>query len=223
MNGKPLTGKEISQITALRESGHSLPEIMRITKRGSSTVFKYIQSIKVLPEYADVLRVKQGGSKKRAEIAWGNASMRASEMVPLYLTPEQKLFLLLGIYWGEGNKREINMINSDPGMIKTFISCLETWGIEKKQIKVGLRLHTDVDKKRALAFWSELLDIDPEEIKRVETIIGKKTGKLRYGMCRVRVAKSAPYFKLVMSLIETIKERFNAAVVQRIEQGTPKP
>ena len=90
-------------------------------------------------------------------------------------------------------------------------------------MKFGLRLHNGIDMEEAVNFWSKFLDISPNEIKHLERIDGKKKGKLKYGMCRIRVAKSAPYFKLLISLINSIKEHFHAAVVQRIEQGTPKP
>ncbi len=53
------------------------------------------------------------------------------------------------------------------------------------------------------------------------------------GFCRIihqwekvellkRSMNGARYFKLIMSMIHLIREQFNAAVVQRIEQETPK-
>lgn len=224
MNGVPITQKEVQTIRHLRQTGHSLPEIMRMVKRGSSTVSKYIQDVQILPEFVDILKVKQGGSKKRAEIAWNNAELRASELIPRFLTFDQQLFLLIGIYWGEGNKKDLNLINSDPGIIKIFIKCMLNWGVQMEQFKIGLRLHDNADRSAAISFWAGFLGISRESIKGVEIIKrGDKVGKLKYGMCRVRVAKSAPYFKLLMSLIAQVKYNYNAAVVQRIEQGTPKP
>ena len=114
-------------------------------------------------------------------------------------------------------------MNSDPGLIKVFVGCLYEIGVPKDNIKINLRLHDDIDRNKAIIFWAKLLSIEPARIGKIEVIQGKKTGKLKYGMCRVRVAKSATYFKLIMSLISIIKTRFDAAVVQRIEQGTPKP
>ncbi len=139
------------------------------------------------------------------------------------MSREQRLLLLLGIYWGEGNKRELNLINSDPALIKTFLSCLYDMGMKKEELRITLRLYDGIDKEKSRRFWAKLLSIRIKDIRNINTIQGNKIGKLKYGMCRVRVAKSAPYFKLIMSLLSEIKERFNAAVVQRIEQGTPKP
>ncbi len=223
MRGKPITKKEISKIIRLRKTGHSLPEIVRALQRGSSTVFKYTKDVEIPSPYLSQLKIKRGGSRKRANKAWGEARLQADKRMSRSLSADQRLYLLVGLYWGEGNKTELNLINSDPGLIKTFISCLSDLGIRKDQIKIGLRIHDDIRAADAIDFWSHLLSINASAIRSIEIIKGKKTAKLRYGMCRVRVAKSAPYFKLLISLINKVKDSFNAAVVQRIEQGTPKP
>lgn len=223
MRGKPVTSEEIARIVRLRKTGHSLPEIRKILGRGSSTVFKYITGVKILPEYISELKLKQGGSRRRADQAWNKASIQARDILSSPLSKEERLCLLLGLYWGEGNKKELNLINSDPALIKVFIACLRDIGIRKSQIKIGLRLHDDIDRKAAVRFWSNFLSIEESRISGIEVIRGNKTGKLKYGICRVRVTKGSQYFKLLMSLIFRVKSSFNAAVVQRIEQGTPKP
>ena len=223
MNGIPLTHQEIIKMKSLRETGHSLPEIKVITKRGYGTIYRYIKDVAVLPQYFQEYDIKQGGSRKRANKAWNDSVIQACTMIHTPLSFEQKLCLLSGIYWGEGNKHELNLINSDPNLIKVFVSCLYDIGITKKQLKINLRLYDDIDKKCAILFWSRLLDIRTSDIGNIEIIHGKKKGKLKFGMCRVRVEKSAPHFKLIQSLIERVKSNFNAAVVQRIERGTPKP
>lgn len=210
-------------MVSLRETGHSLPEIKEITGRGHGTVFRYIKNVKVLPEFSTILRIKQGGSRKKADEAWRDASSDAQSLLGDGLSLEQKLCILACLYWGEGNKMDLNLMNSDPGLIKVFVGCLYEIGVPKDNIKINLRLHDDIDRNKAIIFWAKLLSIEPARIGKIEVIQGKKTGKLKYGMCRVRVAKSATYFKLIMSLISIIKTRFDAAVVQRIEQGTPKP
>ena len=223
MNGKPITKKEIDDIIFLRKTGHSLTEIRNITKRGNSSVFKHINGVQVLPEYASILRRKQGGTSNKANGEWRQSQIEARRILGGSISREQRLCILLALYWGEGNKRELSMINSDPGLIKVFIECLYDLGVPKEKIKINLRLYNTINKEYALEFWSNFLSIEKSMIQCNDIIQGNKIGKLKYGMCRVRVAKSAPYFKLLMSLISHVKEQFNAAVVQRIEQGTPKP
>ncbi|MFA6554004.1 MAG: hypothetical protein WCS89_00670 [Candidatus Paceibacterota bacterium] len=217
MNGIPITQSEIDSIISLRKTGHSLPEIRRITKRGSSTVFKYIKNVPIPSKYISILKTKQGGSKKRAKKAWDEADAKAQELIGNPLSLEQRLCLLIGIYWGEGTKKELNLINSDPQLIKVFVSCLQDIGIAKEQLKINLRLYNGISKREAILFWSNILDIKPERIGKIEIVHGQKIGKLKFGMCRIRVAKGAQYFKLLISLINEIKKKFNALVVQRIE------
>jgi hypothetical protein len=55
-------------------------------------------------------------------------------------------------------------------------------------------------------------------IKNINVIKGKKIGKLKYGMCRLRVKKVGRYFKLIISMIDLIKSGVqNVLVVQWIE------
>ncbi|MDE1940662.1 MAG: hypothetical protein KGI66_00915 [Patescibacteria group bacterium] len=222
MNGTRLTKEEIELMISLRKTGHSLPEIYELTRRGYGTVYRCTKDIRVLPEYSERLKCKQGGSKTRADLKWKESKQDADLMLGND-SFEMRLCILACLYWGEGNKRELSLINSDPGLIKVFVECLINIGVPKEMIKVNLRLHKDVNRKKSIEFWKDLLSVKKSVIGHIEIIRGKKKGKLKYGMCRIRVAKSAPYFKLILSSIEVIKERFNAAVVQWIEQGTPKP
>ena len=67
------------------------------------------------------------------------------------------LGLGLGLYWGEGNKKNKNSIrlgNTDPRLIKKFIEFLvEIFGIKKDKLRFGLQVFTDMSEKSALNFW----------------------------------------------------------------------
>ncbi len=215
-----ISEKEIKQIISLRRTGHSLPEIQKIVKRGNSTVFKYIQGVLVLPKYRQILKDKQGGSKEKSRKDWKAASKKAKDIFG-EVDSKTKLVILTCLYWGEGNKTELNLNNSDPALIKTFVQCLYGIGVKKSDLRITLRLFEDIKIEEAKLFWANLLDIKVNEILGINIIHGKKVGKLKYGMCRVRVTKGGPHFKLIMSMIDLIKSDFNAAVVQRIEQDTP--
>ncbi len=198
----------IDKIISLRETGHSLPEIRKITGKGSSTVFKYIQGVKVLSKYEDILRIKQGGSAGRAKKKWEEASVRARSLIGT-ITERDRLFILTCLYWGEGTKkRDLSLNNSDPVLIKTFVRCLNSIGVSKKDLRITLRIYEDIDRAAAINFWSRLLEIPKNKILGVNLMFGKKKGKLKYGMCRVRVTKGGSYFKLIMSMIDLIKSDF---------------
>ena len=129
--------------------------------------------------------------------------------------------ILACLYWGEGNKRELNLINGDPNLIKVFIMCLESLGVMKDQMKFTLRIFEDMNKEEAVRYWAKVINISKIKITNVNVLSRKKKEKLVNGMCRVRVTKGAPYFKLIMSMINLIKLELDAAVVQRIERGVP--
>lgn len=223
MAGVPLNPLEIQRIHFLRETGHSISEISQELRRSKTTIFHHIKNISVNAEFVDILRKKQGGSKRTAEKNWKIAHQKAKLLFKDTLSINHKLLLLASIYWGEGNKKELNLINSDPGLIKVFLECLYEIGVKSESVKISLRLYSDIDKNNAIEFWTSYLSLKKSQVYETEIIEGKKLGKLPYGMCRVRIAKSGQYFKLIMCLIEEIRVYFNAAVVQRIEQGTPKP
>lgn len=67
------------------------------------------------------------------------------------------LGLGLGLYWGEGNKKNKNSIrlgNTDPDIIKTFIEfLLKVFNIEKKKLRFGLQIFSDMLPGKVLKFW----------------------------------------------------------------------
>lgn len=223
MSKAAISKKEINEIIRLRQTGHSLPEIHKKVGRGYGTVYKYLKDVEILDEYKEMWKIKRGGSKAKAIERWRNMEREAASLVSFPFSGQDKLLILACLYWAEGNKRDLNLINSDPALIKVFISCLKYIGVKKADIKINVRIYEDINQKKAIAYWARIAGIDKGKILKVDVLKGKKVGKLKYGMCRVRVRKGGNHFKLIMSMIGLIKSAFNAAVVQRIERGTPKP
>lgn len=210
MNGKKVTREDIERIISLRQTGHSLPEIRRIVKRGNSTIFNYIKNVEILPRYQSILKAKQGGSTTRMIRERKNAEEKANTLIPL-LGKTEKLLIAACLYWGEGTKKDFNLSNTDPDLIKVFITCLEEMGITKKDLRVTVRVYEDLDKKRAISHWAKMVGIAPRQILNVNVLKGKKKGKLKYGMCRLRVTKGAPHLKLIHGIIQTIKTRLQTS------------
>ncbi len=206
MRGKPVTKKEIETIIHLRETGHSLTEIRKTTSRGNATVFRYIKDVKVLPEYKDLLKSKQGGSRARARRGWEGASKKVESIFP-ELSSQNKLLVLASLYWGEGTKRELNLINSDPDLLRVFVECLLELGVTREMLRITIRIYEDMSEKDSRKYWARVLGVTEKNIIGVNVLKGKKKGKLKYGMCRVRVTKGEQYFKLIMSMIELIKSK----------------
>ncbi len=217
----PLTKTEVKKIIKLRSLGHSVNEIQKITGKGKATISRYIQGVIVKPEYSQILKAKQGGSIYRADKKWGEANIEAAKYVS-QLTKRDKMLILACLYWGEGNKTEFSVINSDPYLIKTIFDCLLDLGVTKDEVKFSLRIYEDMDIQMVQKFWSKTLGVSVSKLTSYVSLKGHKLGRLKYGMCRLRIRKGERYFKLIMSMISLMRLQFNAAVVQWIEQGTPK-
>lgn len=206
MNRKKVTREDIEKMTLLRQTGHSFLEIKKTTGRGAGTVFKYTCKVAVLPRYQNILKAKQGGSAARALRERKNAEEKANALIPL-LGRTEKLLIAACLYWGEGTKKDFNLSNTDPDLVKTFVTCLEEMGITKKDLRVTVRIYEDLNRKHAVSHWAKVVGIAPKQILNVNILKGKKKGKLKYGMCRLRVTKGAPHLKLIHGIIQTIKTR----------------
>lgn len=74
----------------------------------------------------------------------------------------------LGLYWGEGNKKNKNAVrlgNTDPKLIKKWLEFLvKILGVRVHKIRCGLQIFNDMSKKDALIFWlKELKDFGVTE------------------------------------------------------------
>lgn len=204
MSKKALSLKEILQIKDLRKKGNTLSEIKILTGKSNGTICKYIKGVSVLKKYQEIWKEKRGGSKIKSKREWEEAKIKASDLIKKIGLLE-KMLILSCLYWGEGNKTELNLINSDPSMIRVVISCLKDLGVKDSEFKISLRLFEDINKKNAISYWSNTLSLPRGFIKNINVIQGKKIGKLKYGMCRLRVKKGGKYFKLIISMIDLIK------------------
>lgn len=196
----------ISKIIELRSKGNSISEISVCTGKSRSVVSKYIQGVGVLPQYKEILKRKQGGSKIRSEDSWLKSKENAKKIIK-ELRLRDKIFLLIGIYWGEGTKRELNIINSDPILLLAFLDTIKEIGVTKNRIRASVRLYDNINQCKAISYWSNILKLKKSQFFKIELIKGNKVGKLKFGMCRLRVEKSSKEFKLLMSLINVVKDK----------------
>ncbi len=105
-----------------------------------------------------------------------------------------KLFGLgIGLYWGEGTKANLSSVrlgNTDPALIKIFISFLiKIFYIRKEDLKFGLQLFNDIDTEEALDFWIKKLNIERDQINKPIVTksghLGTYRRKSQYGVMTV--------------------------------------
>ncbi len=100
----------------------------------------------------------------------------------------------LGLYWGEGNKKNKNSIklaNTDPLLIKKFIEFLvKILGAEKKKIRFSLQVFSDVDPNEAKKYWLDKLRVKSDQFCKKTTVtqsgkIGNYKEKNKYGVLTI--------------------------------------
>ncbi len=199
-------------ITELRVQGMSIPEITRATGYGKTTVQRYVKSIPLTDKARLLLREKQGGGKDRA-LGLRQNCLDAAESLLGSISRRDSFLLLVGLYWGEGTKRDFSIINSDPYLLITFLKCLKDFGISEERISLSLRIHSDISESAARSFWSKTLNLPKDSISRVEIIEGKKKGKLKFGMCRIRVRSGIRERLIVQQAISIIGKESSEKVL----------
>jgi hypothetical protein len=104
--------------------------------------------------------------------------------------------MALGLYWGEGNKKNIHSVrlgNTDPRMINMFRKYLiELCSVRPDKIKYSLQVFSDVSPDIALLYWLKELNVGRESFTKTVSVI--KSGKVGtykvknlYGVCTINV------------------------------------
>jgi hypothetical protein len=197
---KRLNHEEIEKIKFLRSQGHSLPEISTALQIPKTTVFHHIRGVQVLPEFISEWAGKRGGSKKK-KLRREATAFEEGKLLISTLSDKEKLLFISALYWAEGSKRDFGLSNTDPELIRTFISGLrEIFKISEDRFRISIRIYEDLDKEKCLNYWSDIVSIPKEKFLKVDVLSGKKTGKLEYGMCRIRVTKGGELLKKIVGI-----------------------
>lgn len=115
----------------------------------------------------------------------------------------------IGLYWGEGNKRNkssLRLGNVDPNLIKAYMNFLEKiYSVEKYKLRFGLQIFSDTSPDIAKKFWIDKLNIQSSQFQKVIVTPARGKGtyrnKSKYGVLTVYFNNSK-LKKIMDSLIE---------------------
>ena len=204
MRGLAINRNKLKRIEFLRSRGYSLPEISQLTKVPKSTVFRYVNDIKILPEYLDNWYGKRGGRRKRKERKILAATQEGKKLVKR-LSIKEKVLVLAMLYWAEGGKNDFNFTNTDGEMVRVFVKILkEKFMVNDDRLRINLRLYEDLDEDICKEYWAKIIGIPTNQILSINRLPGKKMGKLKYGMCRVRILKGGDVLKQINGIIKAV-------------------
>lgn len=179
----------IKTIQKLRTKGYSIPEISQNTTIPKTTVFRYVRDIKINEKFISRWENRKKGSRILSDKERKRVLEIVNKEILSFNNETQKIICAL-LYWAEGAKKDFSFANTDPEMVKLFVNCLKRqFGISDKDIKVSIRIYGDMDGDECINYWSEVSGVKQVNKFKLDVQNGKKNGKLKYGMCRVRVNK----------------------------------
>lgn len=108
---------------------------------------------------------------------------------------DAKLYGLgVGLYWGEGTKKDkssIRLGNSDPRLIRKFLEFLRViYGIDERKLRFGLQIFGDMDKEKTLKFWMRSIGITRRQFFPTIVVtpyrgVGNYREKTKYGVVTI--------------------------------------
>ena len=117
------------------------------------------------------------------------------------------------LYWAEGGKtkRNLEMANTDPDVLRIFIAWVRAHLDPNGTFVLSLHLHEGNNEAAARRHWEEVLNLTGTDWTR--TFVkpggtGHRKNKLSWGVCRVRVRRSADAFIRTMAWIDELRSAF---------------
>lgn len=166
--------EERARARELRAQVWTLPEIAEALGVARSSVSVWVRDV---PFDASARRSARTGRRprgddhplrrrKQAEIARFDALGRERLAT---LTERESLVAGLGLYAGDGSKRdgEVQFANSDPDLVRFFCGWLRRhFTIDEARLRLKLYLHQGLDLDRANTFWSGQTGIPIAQFRR---------------------------------------------------------
>lgn len=199
-----ISQSSVQEILELRNKGLSIKEISKISGRGIGTVCKYLKNIELTEEAKGKLERKRFPSKVFSEKQKQEATQFAYSFLGK-LSDREKIIVAVALYWGEGTKKDFNIINGDPFLIKSFLEGILSLGVSKNVVRISVRYYDGQNKELIKKYWLDLLDLDDSAVSGYEKVASGTKNKLEYGMCRLRIKRPSYYHKVIIALIESLK------------------
>lgn len=191
-----------------RKQGLSIPELMIKYSLPKTTIWHHVHKIVMSEDMVRKIMSTKGGSHKRRlereRLAYDHAlSLLNSEQ-------NQRLILATSmLYWAEGHKKTLVFTNTDSNMILIYLKFLYgVLGVEKSKVSLLIRIPSSVSQQDIIDYWSKTVPVLPSMIKCNIDEKNNKTKKTN-GICRVIVAKSGYYHRVVLNLIEILNKELN--------------
>ena len=199
----------------LRQQGMTYDQIQVELGCSKSSISLWVRDLpKPEPRYTEKERL--------ARMNAGLASLRASQDQERLETKriaqesmgelsDRELFIAgVTLYWAEGMKdksysrrESLLFINSDPNVIKVYLSWLDLLGVAQERLHLRVSIHESANVKEAESFWSGLTGVPRADFmkatlkKHNPKTTRKNTGEAYRGCLVIYVTKSAELYRRV--------------------------
>lgn len=159
----------------LRKQGKSYSQIKEEVDVAKSTLSNWLSDY---PLSEERLRELRDNNPRRIEkFRETMRQKRESEMEEYYeeakadIQDDSGQLLIPGfyLYWAEGAKSDryrVAVSNTDPAMLRFFITWLEELGANRDEVSVSLHLYKDMDPEAETEFWSNYLEINQDQFQK---------------------------------------------------------
>ncbi|MFI5821463.1 hypothetical protein ACIA8I_20560 [Streptomyces rishiriensis] len=116
----------------------------------------------------------------------------------------------VALYWAEGSKdkpyarrESVLFVNSDPGVIRLYLSWLNLLGVGPERLTYRLMIHMTADVRSAERYWAELVGIDASALQKTTIkkhnpkTVRKNVGENYRGCLVIRVLQGADLYRRI--------------------------
>lgn len=208
--------KDRQKAISLRLAGNSYSQIKEKLGISKSTLHYWLVDYPLSEERISQLRdwnarriehFRQTFKRKKEE---RRKIVRERMKKQIGLLSVRELFLAgLLLYWAEGMKVDRNTVsltNTDPAMLRFFISWLIQCGVSRQKLKARLHLYSDMNIQKQTRFWARELNFPVSTfrntyVKKSESNKRKNyKGRFGFGTCSVWIHSRDLYELIVMGI-----------------------
>ena len=211
--------RELARIIR-RDEGAPIKEIARRVGVAPSSVSRWVRDIRLTPaQEQELLRRNPAYNRQLSGTAKQAANRRAERIA---YQDDGRCLALQGegchvagcmLYWAEGEKdrNAVRFSNSDPEMVRFFVSFLKTYfDLRDEEIRITCYLFADhVQRQREIEhFWLDVAQLSPQSLCKSYVNVyskysqKKRVNKLPYGTVRVTVTRT----RVIQSIYGAIQE-----------------
>ena len=215
--------EELKKSRELRKEGYSLGEISKLLKVSKGSVSLWVRDVE-MPEDKKLELLERTENKLTLSIKSANLANteKFKYLRELYQEEGRKLAKLNDphffsgcmLYWAEGNKsrRDLVFTNSDPNMLKYFISfLLKYFNIEYKDISISCLYYSTnlVETNEVEKYWINILKFPVTCLRKTTINRTKRTSnkerqeRTKYGVLRIKIG-SVKILQMIYGALQEI-------------------